>query len=109
MLNGKLPALLRGGIHFIDIRDAIRAVWRAMELPQARPIYHLAGMNSSIEEFFGLVEEEGRAAALFPRSCCCGDGIPLLGPQVAVRGARSRLRITGPAGHNKGHGQLVTG
>jgi nucleoside-diphosphate-sugar epimerase len=56
MLNGKLPALLRGGIHFIDIRDAIRAVWRAMELPQVRPIYHLAGMNSSIEEFFGLVE-----------------------------------------------------
>lgn len=56
MLNGKLPALLRGGIHFVDIRDAIRAIWRAMELPQARPIYHLAGMSSSIEEFFGLVE-----------------------------------------------------
>jgi dihydroflavonol-4-reductase len=57
MLNGKLPALLRGGIHFIDIRDAIRAIWRAMELPQARPVYHLAGMSSSIEEFFGLVEK----------------------------------------------------
>jgi len=57
MLNGKLPALLRGGIHFIDIRDAIRATWRAMELPQARPVYHLAGMNSSIEDFFGLVEK----------------------------------------------------
>jgi nucleoside-diphosphate-sugar epimerase len=57
MLNGKLPALLRGGIHFIDIRDAISAIWRAMELPKARPVYHLAGMNSSIEEFFGLVEE----------------------------------------------------
>lgn len=56
MLNGKLPALLRGGIHFVDIRDAIRAIWRAMELPQVRPIYHFAGMSSSIEEFFGLVE-----------------------------------------------------
>jgi hypothetical protein len=27
-----------------------------MGLPEARQIYHLAGMNSSIEEFFGLVE-----------------------------------------------------
>lgn len=67
MLRGKLPALLRGGIHFVDIRDAIQAVWRAMELPQARPIYHLAGMSSSIEDFFGLVEQVSgvRAPRLF--------------------------------------------
>jgi len=56
MLRGRLPALLRGGIHFTDIRDAIRATWRAMELPEARPVYHLAGTSSSISEFFSLVE-----------------------------------------------------
>ncbi|MGI9249007.1 MAG: NAD-dependent epimerase/dehydratase family protein, partial [Woeseiaceae bacterium] len=57
MLRGRLPALLRGGIHFTDIRDAIRATWRAMELPEARPVYHLAGTSTSISEFFGLVEK----------------------------------------------------
>ena len=57
MLRGRLPALLRGGIHFTDIRDAIRATWCAMELPEVRPIYHLAGKSSSISEFFGLVEK----------------------------------------------------
>jgi hypothetical protein len=43
-----------------------------MELPQARPIYHLAGMNSSIEEFFGLVEEVSgvRAPRLMNGSVC---------------------------------------
>lgn len=57
MLRGKLPALLRGGIHFIDIRDGIRAIWRAMEMPEPKPIYHLAGMSSTIEDFFALVEQ----------------------------------------------------
>jgi len=67
MLRGRLPALLRGGIHFTDIRDAIRATWRAMELPQARPVYHLAGTSSSIGEFFALVEKVSgvRAPRLF--------------------------------------------
>jgi dihydroflavonol-4-reductase len=57
MLRGRLPFLIRGGMHFIDIRDAIRAVWKAMTLPQVRPIYHLAGTASSIEEFFAMVAE----------------------------------------------------
>lgn len=57
MLRGRLPFLIRGGMHFVDIRDAIRAVWNAMTLPEVRPIYHLAGTASSIEEFFAMVEE----------------------------------------------------
>ena len=63
MLSGRLPALLRGGIHFTDIRDAIRATWRAMELPEARPIYHLAGTSSSISEFFSLIENVSGVSA----------------------------------------------
>lgn len=57
MLRGKLPALLDGGMHFVDVRDAMRATWRAMRISRARPIYHLAGYSSSIREFFGMVEE----------------------------------------------------
>lgn len=57
MLRGRLPFLIRGGMHFIDVRDAVQAIWRAMELPRARPVYHLAGLSSSIEEFFALVAQ----------------------------------------------------
>lgn len=57
MLRGRLPALLQGGIHFIDIRDAMRATWRVMQLPRARPIYHLAGTSTSITDFFNRVEQ----------------------------------------------------
>ena len=63
MLRGRLPFLIRGGMHFIDIRDAIRAIWNAMALPSPRPVYHLAGTASSIEEFFGMVEEVSGVAA----------------------------------------------
>ena len=57
MLRGRLPFLIRGGMHFVDIRDVIKATWRAMELPQLRPVYHVPGLACGIEEFFGLVEE----------------------------------------------------
>jgi len=56
MLRGRLPFLIRGGMHFVDIRDAIAAIWRAMEIPVARPVYHLVGTCTSIVEFFELVE-----------------------------------------------------
>lgn len=56
MLRGRLPALLQGGMHFIDIRDAMQAIWRAMTVPQARPIYHLAGTHTTISDFFNRVE-----------------------------------------------------
>lgn len=56
MLRGQLPFLISGGMHFIDVRDALQAVWRAMQLPEARPVYHLDGTCSSIREFFGMVE-----------------------------------------------------
>ncbi len=57
-LQGKLPFLIRGGIHFADIRDAAKALLRAMiltEVPQ--PVYHLTGTACSIEKFFKIVEE----------------------------------------------------
>ena len=57
MLRGQLPFLVRGGIHFVDVRDAVQAILHAMELPHARPVYHLDGTCSSITDFFGMVEE----------------------------------------------------
>jgi dihydroflavonol-4-reductase len=53
-LRGRLPFLVRGGMHFADVRDAARALRRAMTRDPARPVYHLPGTSSSIEEFFAL-------------------------------------------------------
>ena len=55
MLRGKLPFILRGGIHFVDIRDAVSAMIRAMSIPKPQPVYHLCGTNVSIDEFFEMV------------------------------------------------------
>lgn len=60
-LAGKLPFLVRGGMHFADIRDAARALLRAMTRDQPRAVYHLPGTISSIEDFFaGTARIAGR-------------------------------------------------
>lgn len=57
MLRCRLPFLIHGGIHFVDVRDAVQAILHAMALPHVRPIYHLDGTCSSIEHSFGMIEE----------------------------------------------------
>ena len=52
---GKLPFLLHGGIHFIDIRDATRAILAAQRHPSPRPIYHLSGTACGVVEFFDMI------------------------------------------------------
>lgn len=51
-LRGRVPFLVRGGMHFADVRDAARALVRAMTIPTPRPVYHLPGTASTIQEFF---------------------------------------------------------
>lgn len=55
-LTGKLPFLLRGGIHFIDIRDAAEAMAAAMFLEAPKPVYHLEGTACTVVDFFEMVE-----------------------------------------------------
>ncbi len=57
MLRGRLPFLIRGGMHFVDIRDAVQAMLRAMVLDRPQPIYHLSGTACSIDDFFEMVEK----------------------------------------------------
>ena len=54
-LDGKLPFLIKGGMHFADVRDAARALVRIMEREQVRPVYHLPGTICTIEEFYRMV------------------------------------------------------
>lgn len=51
-LRGRLPFLVRGGMHYADIRDAAPALVRAMTLARPRPVYHLPGTSCSMQEFF---------------------------------------------------------
>lgn len=61
LLRGKLPFLIRGGMHFADIRDAAGALVQAMTRATVRPVYHLPGTICSLEAFYAMV---GRAANL---------------------------------------------
>jgi nucleoside-diphosphate-sugar epimerase len=62
-LRGRMPFLVRGGMHYADVRDAAKALGRAMTLPKPKPVYHLPGTSCSVEEFFAdVAAAAGRAA-----------------------------------------------
>jgi len=57
LMRGKLPFIVNGGMHFVDIRDASRAMIKAMTVAKPRPIYHLTGTVLGIDEFFKMAAE----------------------------------------------------
>lgn len=59
LLRGKLPFIVNGGMHFVDIRDVTQAMLRAMEIRNPKPVYHLCGTTYRIEDFFKTVAELG--------------------------------------------------
>ncbi len=56
-LRRKLPFIIRGGMHFADVRDAARALLVALERPGVQPVYHLEGTECGLEHFFVMLEE----------------------------------------------------
>jgi dihydroflavonol-4-reductase len=56
-LRRRLPFLIRGGIHFVDIRDVSQALIEAMRHPAPQHVYHLQGTACSIDRFFTTLEE----------------------------------------------------
>jgi len=62
VMRGKLPFLLRGGIHFVDIRDATQAIWAAMNHAAPKPVYHVHGTACSIDTFFDMVKDASGVA-----------------------------------------------
>ena len=55
LLDGKLPFLIRGGMHFADVRDVAAALVVAMGRQMVRPVYHLPGTVCTIEQFYRMV------------------------------------------------------
>ncbi len=57
VLDGKVPVVPSGGMHFTDVRDVARALARLSEIDAPRPVYHLPGTASTLREFFAMVTE----------------------------------------------------
>jgi nucleoside-diphosphate-sugar epimerase len=55
LLAGKVPVVIRGGMHFADVRDVAAALVRLMRRDPVRPVYHLPGVQCSIEAFYADV------------------------------------------------------
>lgn len=58
VLRRKLPFIVDGGMHFVDVRDAADAMVRAMGHARPHPIYHLSGTACTLHEFFHMVAEQ---------------------------------------------------
>jgi dihydroflavonol-4-reductase len=57
LLDGQLPFAIQGGIAFLDVRDAARAIARALLHPAPAPVYHLPGASWQVAQFFRAVGE----------------------------------------------------
>jgi dihydroflavonol-4-reductase len=58
VLRGRLPFILAGGMHFVDVRDAAEAMVRAMLIPKPQPVYHLTGTATTLDAFFRMVAQQ---------------------------------------------------
>ena len=52
-LAGKIPSIPRGGLNFVDVRDAARAFVAAMTQGESGKRHLIGGTNMSLEDFFG--------------------------------------------------------
>jgi nucleoside-diphosphate-sugar epimerase len=57
LMDGRVPFVIAGGMHYADIRDVAAALIRIMRLPAPRPVYHLPGIQCSIEAFYRQIAE----------------------------------------------------
>lgn len=60
VLQQRLPFILKGGMHFVDVRDAAEAMIRAMAHHDPKPAYHLSGTVCTLEVFFGMIAREAQ-------------------------------------------------
>ena len=63
ILRRRLPFILDGEMHFVDVRDAADAMVRAMLHSAPKPVYHLVGTRSSLDEFFRMAAKEAGTEA----------------------------------------------
>lgn len=62
VLDGKIPMVPRGGMHFTDVRDTANALVALIHVASPRHVYHLPGTASTLSEFFATVTEVSGAS-----------------------------------------------
>jgi len=93
VLDGKVPAVPSGGMHFTDVRDVSAALARLAQLENPRAIYHLPGTATSLREFFAMVVEVSGAPAVerpLPRWAALGLA------QIATLGGKIHPSLPDP-------------
>jgi len=93
VLDGKVPLVPSGGMHFTDVRDVAVALAQLAQIERPRAIYHLPGTASSLREFFAMVTEVSGAPAVdrpLPRWAARGLA------QIAMLGGRLHPSLPDP-------------
>ena len=93
VLDGKVPLVPSGGMHFTDVRDVATALARIPELQSARAVYHLPGTASTLREFFAMVTDVSGAPVIerpLPRWAAIGLA------QVGALGGRLHASLPDP-------------
>ena len=86
-LNDRIPALPRGGISFVDVRDAAQAFVAALTRGTPGERHLLGGANWEFEEFFARL---GRIAHKPPPRLRLPTRVQVLGARFLERRARAR-------------------
>jgi dihydroflavonol-4-reductase len=84
VLDGRVPVLFDGGMHFVDVRDVASAILAALRIDRPRRVYHLVGAESSFPDYFR------RVAGL--------AGVSLNAPTVPAAALRMASRINARLG-----------
>lgn len=66
-LQGKLPFVLSGGMHFVDVRDVSEALVAAMKHHRPAPVYHLPGSAMPLIDFFRGLRQAADGRPPLPR------------------------------------------
>ncbi len=90
MALGKLPALVKGGFNWVDVRDIVAAAIRAQEKAPCGAKYLLAGHWASVHEMAKMVEElTGTSASrLVVPTWLARTGAPVLNSLNELTGKR---------------------
>lgn len=90
MARGKLPALVKGGFDWVDVRDVVYGAMQAEKFAQRGSKYILGGHWASLDEIARLVE---KTTGMSPPGFTCplwlaGAGAPLVTAIEHIRGRR---------------------
>ena len=90
MARGKLPALIKGGFDWVDVRDVVYGAMQAEIKAQRGSRYLLGGHWASLAEIAAIVEQETgiRAPGFICPLWLAGAGAPLVTAVEHIRGRR---------------------